>query len=194
MAIDYIGFIITVSIITLFVICPLIRSRHWFVRGFDFPRVHVLIILILFYFFALNFIQTNIEFWILNIFSIVSITLDVIRVAPYTKIYPVESKDSKLQSDKFFKIMSANIYIKNRSYSSLLNLVEIEKPDLLLLLETDEKWKDGVKNLESKFKFKKLIPQDNTYGMLLYSNFEFESINVFHLIDDKVPSIHASSV
>ncbi len=58
------------------------------------------------------------------------------------------------------------------------------------MLEPDEKWKQGVRALEDQFKFYKLLPRNNAYGMFLYSKFKLEDLEVRYLIDENVPSLY----
>lgn len=176
---------------TLVVLCPLIRSRHWFFRGFDFPRAQALILIIIYFFFGLLYLSPSLEYWIFVGLCLISIGLDIHRIGFYTKLYPVESKQSSLNTKSTFKILSLNVFIKNEDYARVIDLVLAEEPDLLLLLETDEKWRVGLSVLEDKYRYKKLLPQDNTYGMFLYSKYELLNVQVYNLTDKTVPSIHA---
>nr|WP_229216750.1 endonuclease/exonuclease/phosphatase family protein [Dyadobacter sp. 3J3] len=62
-------------------------------------------------------------------------------------------------------------------------------PDVILLLETDHFWYEQTKELQDKYPYKILSPQENTYGMLLYSKLELIDPQIRFLVDDQIPSI-----
>jgi len=160
------------------------------VRGFDFLRLQVLVITVIYC--SLGFLLLSNSWLVLGVIllSLANIISDIYRIGPYTKLFAVESKKAKVK-DKNFKVLSGNVFIDNKKYERLLSLVHKEKPDVLLLLETDHKWSEAVFELQEKFAYYKLLPQDNTYGMLLFSNYKLSDIEVNHLVDDRVPSLYA---
>lgn len=170
-------------------ICPLIRTEKWFIRFFDFPRLQVSI-LVIFYLIATFFALPNdYPKFIIAAFFIIALGFDAYRIGPYLSIYPTESNISEKEGSPDIKIMSSNVYINNNEHDNLLELVDKVKPDILLMLETDEKWVDKTQRLKEEYQFHKLIPRDNTYGMILYSKYELLDTRVKYLIDDDVPSI-----
>ena len=85
----------------------------------------------------------------------------------------------------------ANVYQYNKQYPKAIELITQENPDIILLLETDSGWKNGVQALEDEFPYSIYEPQDNTYGMLFYSKFPIVRHEIKHLIYDDIPSIFA---
>ena len=182
-------FIIFSIFILLTFCCPLIRTTHWFVRGFDFLRVQIAIITIFYIALGFYIFSFSIEFIGILILGALNLGFDIYRIGPYTKLFSSESKKGKVKS-KNIKILSGNVFIDNTDYERLISLVQREKPDILLLLETDNKWSEGVSQFQREFKYCKLIPKDNTYGMLLFSNYKLEALEVNYFIDERVPSIY----
>mgnify|MGYP003140659236 FL=1 len=68
-------------------------------------------------------------------------------------------------------------------------------PDIMLLVETNKRWRDYIfENLPETYKYKVEVPQDNTYGMLLYSKYKLINPQVKFLVDKNIPSIHTKLV
>ncbi len=63
--------------------------------------------------------------------------------------------------------MEANVLQRNRDARALLFLVKDQRPDVLLLTETDRWWADQVRPLMRQMPHVVSVPQDNTYPYLL---------------------------
>jgi endonuclease/exonuclease/phosphatase (EEP) superfamily protein YafD len=79
----------------------------------------------------------------------------------------------------------------NRSADGLLRSIRFRRPDLVLVLEADRWWEQRLREIEAEYPHTVKQPQDNTYGMLLYSRRELLAPRVEFLIQADVPSIHA---
>ncbi len=182
-------FFICSFLILCTLVFPLIRSTFWFIRAFDFPRFQIVLLVLLYLLTTPFYIENKIYISIAVVLSLLSLVLDIYRVGPYISLWKIESKISGKTQKPQIKILSANVFVNNTNYESLLKAVEKSDPDIVLLLEPDKEWENGVKKLEQTFEHVKLVPKDNTYGMLLYSKFELIDTEVKYLIDEKVPSI-----
>nr|WP_271711556.1 endonuclease/exonuclease/phosphatase family protein [Marinigracilibium pacificum] len=86
--------------------------------------------------------------------------------------------------------MISNVYQYNRNYHKLTKLISEYEPDIILLVETDEDWKNAVdKSLSEDYHQRIYKDLDNTYGMLLISKYDLENTEVKYLIKDDIPSI-----
>lgn len=72
----------------------------------------------------------------------------------------------------------------------MIQLVHDRKPDLLLTLESDERWEKELEVLEDEYRYTVKIPLDNLYGMHFYSKLQLEDIKVRYLVQEDIPSIH----
>jgi endonuclease/exonuclease/phosphatase (EEP) superfamily protein YafD len=72
----------------------------------------------------------------------------------------------------------------------LIKLIIRENPDLVLTLESDKEWEKELKPIEEEYPYTIKIPQDNLYGMHLYSKLELEDIDIKYLISEEIPSVH----
>lgn len=171
---------------------PLFRVGEWWVRIFDFPRVQILTIgaavaLGLGY---LGFSSENTLWqWVL-IPLIGCLVYQGHRIYFYTMFAPIQALDSKNpRSEALLSIVVANVYMNNRNASAFLDLVYAFSPDVVLVTEPDQWWERQLRSLESSYPYTIKRPQENTYGMLLYSRLKLRNSAVRFLIEDSIPSI-----
>jgi endonuclease/exonuclease/phosphatase (EEP) superfamily protein YafD len=178
---------ITVTLITL------LRLDDWKVRVFDFPRLQIsvaLVIMILLSSLLYDFQET----WnfILMCLLIVSLFYQMTRIIKYTVLWKKQVKGSKGGDlENLVSVMVSNVYQPNRQSGKLIRYVNVVKPDLLLILESNQWWEDQLKVIEKDFPYSVKMPQDNLYGMHLYSRFEIQKATVRFIVEEEIPSIEA---
>ncbi|GAB2759964.1 hypothetical protein GCM10010465_00060 [Actinomadura fibrosa] len=126
---------------------------------------------------------------------VASIYIQSVRIYPYwfgDKAVPdaVSSEDSQ----NTVGIMLANVLIKNDKYREFLDLVEKQDPDMLLAMEVDQKWVEEIAGLKKKYPHVISRPNDEAYGMILFSKFPLKNEEVKYLKHEFVPSFHADVV
>lgn len=173
----------------IFAVLPECKSKYWLVRAFDFPRIQilfinsVLLILNLICYIELNYINITLSF--------LAVVFDLYRVVPYTFLFPKEVPYSKGLKPSL-KLLCANILIENKDYNKAFEVIENLDPDLVLLLETDYNWEQACTILKNKYMYHVLKPQENGFGMLLYSKYEILNPELKFLIDERIPSLFFS--
>lgn len=114
-------------------------------------------------------------------------------ILPYTALWPKEVTFCKeADPERQLSIMTANVYTPNRNIGALIELVKKHQPDILVTLESDLWWQEGLKVLESEMPYSVKCPLDNLYGMHLYSKLPIHDHEISFLIEHDVPSIHVS--
>ncbi|MGM0944620.1 MAG: endonuclease/exonuclease/phosphatase family protein [Bacteroidota bacterium] len=169
---------------------PLIKWDHWWVRVFDYPRFQkliMLLLLLLFWAIFADFSSQENRGWMLSL--VLSSAFLFKKVFPFTPFGKKMIKKVDFDPEKGIHLLVANIYQYNRKYKKLLDLVSKEKPDLVFLVETDSKWEKAMLPLEKSFNYHIKIPQENTYGLLFYTNLEIVRQEIHHLIDPEIPSL-----
>ena len=170
----------------------LIKQDSWWIRFFDFPQVQFVI---------LGFISLGglVYYWGFNDYKLLAVIVVLLAVLvyqciiifPYTWVAPSESKEIKEYHDRQkVSFMIANIYMYNRDYKRCIQLVNDIDPDVLLLVETDKQWEEGMRSIDERYAYAVKYPIDNTYGMLLYSKLELINPEVKFLVESDIPSIH----
>ena len=89
------------------------------------------------------------------------------------------------------RIFAANVLQDNHQYEKMLSHINNSDPDVVFLLETNEAWKNGMKDLEQKYPNTLFCPLENTYGLLLYSRLKLENPQIQYLVKKDIPSIEA---
>ncbi len=186
-------------IITFFCILMLIptlasltKFDQWWIRGFDFPRIQISFLILLMIFLSLIF-YTFEETWhyLIVILLIGSFIYQAVKIFPYTFFSKKEVHNFKGSDPRgVISILISNVLTTNKRSDKLIALVQANKPDILLTLESDQRWEDELLVLEKEYIYKVKIPKDNLYGMHLYSKLKLEDVEIKHLISDEIPSIH----
>ncbi|MCM8570461.1 endonuclease/exonuclease/phosphatase family protein [Gramella jeungdoensis] len=168
------------------------RFDHWWVRGFDFPRIQISCLIIAVIIASVLYYDLS-ESWhfIAIIILSLSLTYQVVKIFPYTYI-------SKKQVLRFkgsdpgatISVLVSNVLTSNKRSDKLISLVRDRQPDILLTLETDKRWEEELAVLEDEYKYNVKIPKDNLYGMHLYSKLKLEDIKVRYIVQQGIPSIH----
>lgn len=167
---------------------------HWWVRGVDFPRIQIMVLGIIAWIGMLAFwSEWQMGQWLL--FAALNITLafQLRMVLPYTKLWKKEVQNAKKMPEGEayqLKIMVSNVLTPNDATHKLINLIKQKQPDILITLESDEKWQDALNEIESDYPYTVKVPLDNLYGMHLYSKLELIDPTVKYLMIDDIPSIH----
>lgn len=173
-------------------LASLTRFDQWWIRGFDFPRLQICFLILLMVSFSL-FFYTFESFWqyILIGLLIASFLYQAAKIYPYTILAKKQVlKYAGSEPDTRFSILVSNVLTTNNQYDKLIDHVNQRQPDLLLTLESDKNWEEELSAIEKYYPFKVKIPQDNLYGMHLYSKLELLDIEVKYLITREIPSIH----
>lgn len=178
----------------LFTLFPFVAADYWWIRIFDFPHTQLTI----FTFVALlvYFIKFDLRSWRDYLFVTILASCFLFqlgKIYPYTPFSEYEVKDNRqIDPDNSIRLLISNVLQKNEQYHLLLKEILIRQPNLILLTETDERWRGEISPaLKSCYPHRVEIPLDNTYGMLLYSNYKLENAEIRYLVDDSIPSIHA---
>lgn len=172
---------------------PLLRSNAWWIRIFDFPRIQiaVLIGLTLAGYAVLRFFG-RLRPWEHTLAGVAAVALvwQLISIAPYTVLYPKQMSGSRAEDDSNrISLLIFNVLHDSREVAALRDLIRENDPDIILLSEPTQRWLEQLDGLEDNYPYRIYQPQDNNYGLLLYSRLQLEGPEVRFLIDPTVPSI-----
>lgn len=170
---------------------PHIRSDYWTFRIFEFPRAQKLVLNLVFLVVYTGFFSyfKSIDYAIFSLF-ILNLVYLVYQIFPYLPIAKKQIRSANSSLDPSIKLLVSNVYQYNRSFHKLKEQIDLEKPDLILLVETDKWWKAHcVGNFTADYPHQILKDQENTYGMLLFSAFPLSNTQIRFLIDGEIPSI-----
>lgn len=183
-------YLITYGLIAMTFI-TLLPFDHWIVRVFDFPKVQllslclILLIIFPFYFSLLTFVHL-LTYGLL----VLGILFHFARILPYTFLYPKEViRCEEVDQTRTLSLIASNVLTSNTNYKLLLEQINKFKPDLVLTLESDEKWEKALEAIESSYPHSVKVPQDNYYGMHFYSKLKVKNLEVRYLYKEGIPSI-----
>lgn len=172
-------------------LASLTKFDEWWIRGFDFPRVQISALIIINLILALVVYSFN-ETWHYIIFVLLAASLlyQFWLIFPYTVLAKKQVKSYAGKQNCVISILVSNVLMTNRDYDSLIELIKDKDPTVFLILESDKEWENALNNFDKAYPYAVKIPLDNLYGMHLYSKFELQDMEIKHLVEDDIPSIH----
>jgi len=188
--------IVCSSLILVFTLMPLIKHESWVFRIFDYPRLQKFVATCFCIGLLIIYYQRNHP--VLQVFLVLmplNAAFLLYQIFPFTRIAKVQvASVSKEIKDQGISLMIANVYQENDNFKGCLSEIKKANPDVVLLLETNFKWDEETAALAEDFKFNVKVPLENTYGLLLYSKLEIRSAEVKYLVENDIPSVHATLV
>lgn len=171
-------------------LAPLTDSVQWWVRGWDFPRVHIALASGCLAVIALTMTPPGAR--VAALILVLCATYQLIRIFPYT---PLASKEIALARDvpveEQVSLLSSNVLMENDNYAQLQAIIDREDPDLLFLMETDSAWENALADQLARYDTVLRHPLDNHYGAIFATRLETVSAQIVFLADDETPSVLA---
>jgi endonuclease/exonuclease/phosphatase (EEP) superfamily protein YafD len=93
---------------------------------------------------------------------------------------------------KSLRVISANILSANRDSKRFLEFVEAERPDLLLVMEVNDRWAEAMRELDRDYPYSIVRPRSDNFGIALFSRHPIASGRVEFTGDSSVPTIVAA--
>ena len=171
-----------------------IKNESWWVRGFDFPRIQMLVLI----FFSIGLLYFFNEIkgvkYILWASLFVALCFHSWVIFPYSGLARKDVRDvvSLSSSKASVSVLVCNVLMDNRETSKLKAIIDRENPDIVFLLETDNWWADQMEYLKEEYPYFLLKPKDNTYGLLFYSKKQPTKLDFKYFVQDDVPSVIAT--
>jgi endonuclease/exonuclease/phosphatase (EEP) superfamily protein YafD len=180
------------ALLVAFTFLPMSRAPAWWVRSCDFPRLQ---------FFGMGVLLVVAKLWLLDLgmpeswVLIALVAACVLRqawwIGPYTFLHEKQVRDAADSGrDHRIRIMIANVLMFNRNAGRLIEIVREAQPDVLVTVETNEWWEEQLAALESDYCYSMKRPQDNRYGMHLYSRLPLSDGHLRYLTHPDYPSMH----
>lgn len=169
-------------------------STFWYLKILSFPRLQLLILLLICVLLTLAFYYRKSFmsiFFLLGL--IVSLSLQTYILSPYLPFAPTAAASASESSNdrNSLRVMVANVLIKNRRVDDLLAIVAKKDPTLFLAMEVDTWWTRQLGPLHTKYPHRISYPTDNAYGMVLYSKLPLEESEILFLNQDSIPAFRA---
>lgn len=188
MAIVYfilVGFILITSALSF------IDHPYWVFRVFEFTKVHLFIIQFATFLLALVFIDLTPFIWGCEAFLLFLMIYNATILVKYTSLYKVIPQEQSAKHSKSVTVLSANVYQFNTDYQPFIDLVQKNKPDIVLTIESNKDWEVAMEVLEKDYPNYKKVALENTYGLHFYTNLKIKKADVHYFVADDIPSIEA---
>lgn len=174
-------------------VLPWMRSGHWFVRGWDFPRLQMAgisaLVAAAFGLFAFEFGVWELSLWLAALGF--AAMWQLFHVAPFTPLWPTELETARDQEDRM-KLMTVNLNFKNDSFDEVRRQISEQAPDVLILIELNQAWRDGLDALAADFEYHHEEVRGNGLGMAVWSRWPLEDAETRCLVEERRPSIWTS--
>lgn len=139
--------------------------------------------------------EWNLNREILLVALIAAVAYQLKMVLPYTPIWKkqvLQVAADQLNPEQQISLLVSNVLTPNDRYELLLAHIDRLQPDLVLTLESDQKWQQALSRIESDYPYRVAVPLDNLYGMHLYSRLPLIDSEIKFILSDEIPSIHAT--
>lgn len=173
------------------VLISLIHTNAGFIRVLDFIREPALYGLTA---LALIAVLTLREWrWPIAAGFVLAAGIELARIWPYVSIAEEEMALKRGRNvDHCFSALALNVKMKNTQYSRVTDLIERRNPDILLLMETNQKWMDALEPALSRYPFVIGKPFDNTYGMAFASRVPVDNARMVANTASNTPTLYAT--
>lgn len=171
-------------------LAPLTNSAQWWVRGWDFPRLHIACVAIVAA--ILGFMLFNTWTQIVAVLMICCALYQAVRIFPYS---PLAKTELALSPDapaaERVSLLSINVLMENTEHEKLRQLIDREDPDVLFLMETDAVWASALEDQLARYETVVLHPLVNHYGMIFATRLPARQAETVFLSEDDTPTILA---
>lgn len=173
------------------VIFSITARDQWWIRIFDYPRLQIAILSLIVWLLSLFVLDWK-KRW--TQIYLLALTLAVLWqgyiLHPFFLPVTPEAPDREVTApQRAFSLLVANVLMENREVESYLDLVEQNNPDVVLVIEPNAWWTEQLEPLRQNYEHKVEKPQDNHYGISLYSRFPLSETEIHYFENTNTPSI-----
>lgn len=181
--------IVLAAALVVVTLLPLSPSRRWWVRIWDFPRLHIA------GGFALIALLAPLAFaWpvglVLTGLALAGLLYQAKWIFPYT---PLAGKEARFapDADDAVTMLAVNVLEENPRHDLVSALIEAVDPDVLLLMETDAAWATALEPVLARYPTVVREPRNDYYGMIFATRLEAAEARMVHLTHDETPTLLA---
>ena len=182
------AFVIGVTLLSL------LRSKAWWIRIWDFPRLQLAIVGVASLVgasFASPALDPGIRWPFIGALAL-AVAYQWAIIWRYSRLAPFEVQQSRSGDGGIrLSLAIANVLQTNRASDRVIEVLRSCDPDVVLCVETDDWWRDRLDVLRATHPHVVQAPLSNTYGMLLYSRLPLHDTSVDFLVQPDIPSIQA---
>lgn len=183
-------FWIIALVVLLTTALPFTNSVTWWVRMWEFPRVHIACVALAVMIGCLPF-AVSYKLPMLAIMGVV-LVYQAAQIFPYTALAKTEvDLVTAPASVRPVSMLSVNVLMENERYDDLRVILDREDPDVLLLMETDQAWADALDSRLDRYTTVKSHIADDHYGMIFATRLDPVSVEFLWPDADDTPALKA---
>ena len=168
-----------------------VPADAWWIRALDFPRQQMAAALAALVLCALVVARRSSRlFRGVIVAAAGAIAVQMLWIAPYTGLVAVDMPvAARCDDPSRLALLAVNVRYDNDDSAALRAVVERARPDILLLTEPGAWWEAELAPVEAALPHVVRQPQEDTWGMLLYSRLPLVDPEVRFLVEPEIPSI-----
>lgn len=180
---------LVVILVAVATFIALLAADKWWIRVFDFPRLQMAILLAIALIVLVVLKSKRLYLW--SGLAVAALGFQLFQLFPYSSIAAKQAVDApSCAAADGLHIVSLNVYQDNRDFDAAIAYLRSTDADVILAMENDQAWTDALSAaLDGDYPYSVKIPQDNTYGMALWSRFELVGAERNELAGGGTPSI-----
>ncbi|HVG46766.1 MAG TPA: endonuclease/exonuclease/phosphatase family protein [Rubellimicrobium sp.] len=170
---------------------PLSGTHHWWVRMWDFPRVQIAIGQAVVAVLAAIFLSGGLR-WLVLVPTLAGMGLQLWRIRPFTPLSRREMRFATPRGDGHeVTLLASNVLMENERHDLVRDLIRSVDPDVVLLMETDRAWLEGVRPALASYPHVLSLPKEDYYGMVFATRLEVVDAQIVYLTADETPTVFA---
>lgn len=177
------------AVFTSFSFIPKLKSKHWAARGFDFIKLQLTAIQLVWLVVILIYPTTLFTSVLSLLLILVALYSNLKRIVKYTRLTKTTVDSSPLLNQKKYKLLTINILQTNKKKQLFIENINKLRPDIILLLEVDKLWHDTLLALQVEYPYIISKPQSNLYGISMLSKYPIDRAKIKHIVKSSIPSI-----
>lgn len=187
---------VTTALLLVTTLLPRSKRTVWWVRVWDFPRLQQsAVALLLLIFTAVLLPAQAFSTWVLVAAQLACGAWHFWWIFPYTPLAARTVKRYRRRRDEshvaeHIRLLTVNVLEPNRNAVELTQIINDHRPDIIVAVETDEWWEKQFKDIENDLPYVLRKPQNNLYGMMVYSKWPKTNVDVCDLVQEGIPSMH----
>lgn len=115
------------------------------------------------------------------------VALNAVTMAPFYLPLPQPARVDG------FRVALFNVYTPNRNYETVAGAIRTMAPDVVALLEVDERWQSGLAGLKSIYPYQVWHPRPDNFGVTLLSRVPIAEGRIEFLDASEVPTLVATA-
>ena len=164
-------------------------SMAWWVRYLDFPRLEVLIGMLVVW-MCLALLPRSRVCMLAMLGMAAACAYDAWVLFPYTTVAGTQQTATQAcPAGDRLRLLEVNVQMTNRHDDTLLNIVRDVKPDVAWFQETNSWWQHELSPLSGTMPYHVAAARPNYFGVDLYSRFKLVEPQVRHLTHSGNPSV-----